>query len=160
MTAIDAIFMNARDQTSKRLDFFERYLSLWVLLCMVLGIGLGQSFPSAVRGLGYLQFGSDSHVNIPIAVLLWLMIYPMMLRIDFGGLKAVLQRPRGIVITLVVNWLVKPLSMAALGWLFLHVIFGRGLGLVTPADAKDAILPGSSSSPPPLAPRWSLSGAT
>jgi len=125
------------DSSPRRLDFFERYLSFWVLLCMGIGIGLGQRFSSLIRELGALQFGRDSHVNIPIAVLLWLMIYPMMLRIDFGGLAAVLQRPRGLVITLIVNWLVKPLSMAALGSLFLRVIFGRGLGLVSPADAKD-----------------------
>ena len=106
---------------------------------MAIGIGFGEGFPNSVRGLGALQFGRDSHVNIPIAVLLWLMIYPMMLRIDFGGLKTVFQRPRGLVITLVVNWVVKPLSMAALGWLFLRVIFGRGLGLVSPAEAQDYI---------------------
>jgi len=130
--------MNPSPNTSpKRLDFFERYLSFWVLLCMGTGIGLGQLLPGVVRDLGALQFGRDSHVNIPIAALLWLMIYPMMLRIDFGGLTAVLKRPRGLVITLVVNWLVKPLSMAALGWLFLHVIFGRILGLVSPSDARD-----------------------
>ncbi len=135
--AMDASPDASPDTSPKRLDFFERYLSLWVLLCMGAGIGLGRMAPEVIRDLGALQFGRDTHVNIPIAVLLWLMIYPMMLRIDYGGLRAVLKRPRGLVITLVVNWLVKPLSMAGLAWMFLHVIFGRGLGLVSPDDARD-----------------------
>jgi ACR3 family arsenite transporter len=123
--------------TVKRLDFFERYLSVWVLLCMLVGIGLGKAAPEVVHSLGALEFGKDSHVNIPIAVLLWLMIYPMMLRIDFGGIASVFQRPKGLIITLVVNWLIKPLSMAVLGWLFLHVIFGQVFRLVSPSDARD-----------------------
>ncbi len=121
----------------KRLDFFERYLSVWVLLCMVTGIGLGRLAPASIHWLGALEFGHDSHVNIPIAILLWLMIYPMMLRIDFASVTSVFQRPKGLFITLVVNWLVKPLSMAALGWLFLHVIFGEVFRLVSPSDARD-----------------------
>ena len=121
----------------RRLDFFERYLSLWVLACMVLGVAGGRLFPEATRGLSALEFGGGSHVNIPIAVLIWLMIYPMMLKIDFGGLRDVVRRPRGLAVTLAVNWLVKPFSMAFLGWLFVRVLFGHVLGLVTPDAAKD-----------------------
>ena len=121
----------------KRLDFFERYLSLWVLACMVVGVALGKLMPGVTATLSSWEFGRDSHVNIPIAVLIWLMIYPMMLKIDFGGLAAVVQRPRGLLVTLVVNWLIKPFSMALLGWLFVRVLFSDTLGLITPAAAKD-----------------------
>jgi ACR3 family arsenite transporter len=129
--------MTSAAAPARRLDFFERYLSLWVLACMVVGVGLGRTAPSFVRGLGSLEFGGGSHVNIPIAVLIWLMIYPMMLKIDFGGLRGVFRRPQGLFVTLLVNWIVKPLSMAFLGWLFLRVIFGRALGLIPPGAAAD-----------------------
>src|ERR1035437_2345738 len=120
------------DPPAKRLDFFERYLSLWVLGCMVVGVTLGKLLPGFTQTLSGWEFGRNSHVNIPIAVLIWLMIYPMMLKIDFGGLKAVAQKPRGLLVTLVVNWLVKPFSMGLLGWLFVRVLFGSVLGLITP----------------------------
>jgi len=122
---------------AKRLDFFERYLSLWVLACMVVGVALGRLLPGFTQTLSGWDFGRNSHVNIPIAVLIWLMIYPMMLRIDFGGLKAVAQKPRGLLVTLVVNWLIKPFSMALLGWLFVRVLFGEVLGLIAPEAARD-----------------------
>ena len=125
------------DPPAKRLDFFERYLSLWVLGCMVVGVTLGKLLPGFTQTLSGWEFGRNSHVNIPIAVLIWLMIYPMMLKIDFGGLKAVAQKPRGLLVTLVVNWLVKPFSMALLGWLFVRVLFGSVLGLITPEAARD-----------------------
>jgi len=99
----------------KRLDLFERHLTLWVFLCMGLGIGLGTAFPALTRHIGQLEFGTDSHVNVPIAILIWLMIFPMMLKIDFGGLRGVFVKPRGLAVTLLVNWLVKPFSMALLG---------------------------------------------
>ncbi len=121
----------------KRLDFFERYLSLWVVACMVVGVALGRLLPGLTATLSGWEFGRASHVNIPIAVLIWLMIYPMMLKIDFGGLKGVVQKPRGLAITLVVNWLVKPFSMALLAWLFVRVLFGDVLGLITPEAARD-----------------------
>jgi ACR3 family arsenite transporter len=141
-TAIKAVtrimFM---DQTSpappaKRLDFFERYLSVWVLACMVLGVSAGKSLPSVTRKLSAMEFGHASHVSIPIAVLIWLMIYPMMLKIDFSALKGVMARPKGLGITLFVNWLVKPFGMAFLGWLFLRVIFGNVFGLLSPDAAR------------------------
>jgi len=122
---------------ARRLDFFERYLSVWVLACMVVGVAGGRLLPDLTRRLSALEFARDSHVNIPIAVLIWLMIYPMMLKVDFGGLREVVRRPRGLAITLVVNWLVKPFSMALLGWLFLRGLFGHVLGLLSPEAARD-----------------------
>ncbi len=121
------------NETAKRMGFFERYLSVWVLACMALGIAFGTWAPDAVRRLSSWEFVADSHVNAPIAVLIWLMIYPMMLKIDFAGIRGVAQRPKGLVITLFVNWLVKPFSMAFLGWFFLHVVFAS---LVSPDDAR------------------------
>jgi ACR3 family arsenite transporter len=122
--------------STKRLDFFERYLSLWVLACMLIGIVGGRLLPAMFHRLSTLEFGHASHVSIPIAILIWLMIYPMMLKIDFGSLKGVMQRPKGLAITLFVNWLVKPFGMAFLGWLFLRVLFGDVLGLISPDAAK------------------------
>jgi len=118
----------------KRLNFFERYLSLWVLLCMAAGVALGKLFPERITDLSKLEFGQGSQVNIPIAVLIWLMIYPMMLKIDFGSLVGVTQRPKGLLVTLFVNWLVKPFSMAAFAWLFIHVLFAAW---ITPGTARD-----------------------
>lgn len=123
--------------STKRLDFFERYLSLWVLSCMVVGVAAGKLLPSLTTTLSSWEFGRGSHVNIPIAVLIWLMIYPMMLKIDFGGLVGVAQRPRGLLITLIVNWLIKPFSMALLGWVFVRVLFSDTFHLITPEAAKD-----------------------
>ena len=107
----------------KRLNFFERYLSIWVLICMAVGVALGKLLPGTVAALSRLEFGQGSQVNIPIAVLIWLMIYPMMLKIDFGSLVGVTKRPKGLLITLFVNWLVKPFSMAFFAWLFLQHVF-------------------------------------
>jgi ACR3 family arsenite transporter len=110
-------------QRPPALNIFERYLTVWVALCMVLGVLLGRVFPGIVGVLRDLEFGSGTQINIPIAVLIWLMIYPMMLKVDFSSLLRVGQRPRGLVVTLVVNWLVKPFSMAALGWIFFQHLF-------------------------------------
>ncbi|MEI6073509.1 MAG: ACR3 family arsenite efflux transporter [Verrucomicrobiae bacterium] len=125
--------------TPKRLDFFERYLTVWVFACMVLGLALGKLLPDLTRRIGEFEFGKDSHVNIPIAVLIWLMIYPMMLKIDFGGIRGVFVKPKGLLITLVVNWLVKPFSMALLGWLFITQLFGGVLGWIEPGTAKNYV---------------------
>ena len=121
----------------KRLDFFERYLSLWVFGCMIVGVAFGKIWPGATRWLSELEFGRGSHINIPIAVLIWLMIYPMMLKIDFGGLKGVATKPKGLLITLFVNWLVKPFSMALLGWLFVQYLFSKVFGWIDPETAKN-----------------------
>lgn len=104
----------------KRLDFFERYLSFWVFGCIFIGILVGKLFPVLVTTLSQLEV---SHVNLPIAILIWLMIYPMMLKIDFSAIVKVGEKPKGLFITLVVNWLVKPFSMALLGWLFFKHLF-------------------------------------
>ncbi len=118
----------------KRLNFFERYLSVWVLICMVVGVLLGKLLPGGIDALSKLEFGEGSQVNIPIAVLIWLMIYPMMLKVDFGGLTAVTKRPKGLMVTLIVNWLVKPFSMAFFAWLFIQYLFS---GWIDPETAKN-----------------------
>jgi len=105
------------------MNVFERYLSVWVALCMVLGVVLGRTAPDLVGVLRGLEFGRNSHINIPIAVLIWLMIYPMMLKVDFASIRSVGARPKGLFVTLAVNWLVKPFSMALLGWLFFRHLF-------------------------------------
>ena len=112
-------------QKTKRLDFFERYLSIWVALCMVAGLALGKLLPEFTRAVSRWEFGRGSQVNIAIAVLLWLMIYPMMLRIDFRSLGGVARKPKGLLVTLFVNWIVKPFSMAFLAWFFLQFLFAN-----------------------------------
>jgi arsenite transporter len=107
----------------KRLDFFERYLTVWVLLCMGAGIALGKLLPELTANLSKLEFGRGSQVNVPIGVLLWLMIYPMMLKVDFSAIGGIAKKPKGLMITLFVNWLVKPFSMALLAWVFLQQVF-------------------------------------
>jgi ACR3 family arsenite transporter len=124
-------------KSERQLDFFERCLSLWVLLCMGAGIALGEVLPGLTRRISAWQFGQGSQVNVAIAILIWLMIYPMMLKIDFGGLAGVAKKPRGLIITLIVNWLVKPFSMALLGWVFMQVIFSSWLGWIEPSAAKN-----------------------
>jgi len=118
----------------KRLAFFERYLTLWVFLCMVAGVALGKLLPDFTAALSKLEFGSGSQVNIPIAVLIWLMIYPMMLKVDFTALGSIARKPRGLGVTLVVNWLIKPFSMALLAWLFMQHIFSAW---ISPELAKE-----------------------
>jgi ACR3 family arsenite transporter len=105
------------------MSVFERYLSLWVAACMALGILVGKLFPAFVAWLRSMELGQGSQINVPIAVLIWLMIYPMMLKIDFASIRGVGRRPAGLFVTLFVNWLVKPFSMALLGWLFFTKIF-------------------------------------
>ncbi|MBC8339379.1 MAG: ACR3 family arsenite efflux transporter [Rhodospirillales bacterium] len=102
------------------MNIFERYLTLWVALCIVAGIGLGHFIPQPFQLIGRAEIAK---VNIPVAVLIWLMIIPMLLRIDFSALHQVREHWRGIGITLFINWAVKPFSMAALGWLFIGVLF-------------------------------------
>src|SRR5512137_2741842 len=111
-----------------RMNVFERYLSLWVAACMVLGVAIGKLDPGLVGAMRDMEFGTGSHINIPIAILIWLMIYPMMLKIDFGSIKGVGKKPGGLAVTLVVNWLVKPFSMAFLGWLFFRHVFTPWIG--------------------------------
>jgi hypothetical protein len=94
------------------MSVFERYLSLWVAACMALGILAGKAFPAVVHWLRSMELGHGSQINIPIAVLIWLMIYPMMLKVDFASIRGVGRRPTGLFVTVFVNWLVKPFSMA------------------------------------------------
>lgn len=116
------------EATAKRLSVFERYLTLWVGLCMVAGVALGKLLPGLTDALRKTEFGEGSHINAPVALLIWLMIYPMMLRIDVTSILSVGKRPRGLVVTLFVNWLVKPFSMAFLGWLFFKHLFLPWIG--------------------------------
>jgi len=102
------------------MGFFERYLSVWVGLCIVAGVGLGYAMPGVFASIAALEY---AHVNLVVAVLIWLMIYPMMVQIDFGSIKDVGKKPKGLILTLVVNWLIKPFTMALLGWLFFKGIF-------------------------------------
>jgi ACR3 family arsenite transporter len=118
----------SEDAAAKRLGGFERWLTLWVALCMLAGVALGRLAPDAIAALRGLELGRDSQINGPIAVLIWLMIVPMMMRIDLASLADVGRRPRGILVTLAVNWLVKPFSMAALGWLFFQQLFLPWIG--------------------------------
>jgi len=121
---------------TKRLSPFERYLSLWVALCIVVGVGIGQSFPSLVMTLRTLEFGKGSHINFPIAVLIWLMIIPMMMKVDFRTLRYVGQRPTGLFVTLFVNWVVKPFSMAFFAWVFFRYVF---VTWIAPGEAEQYI---------------------
>jgi len=122
--------------SEKRLNLFERYLTLWVGVCMAAGILLGQWAPATVQALRSLEFGQGSHVNFPVAVLIWLMITPMMMKVDFAAVRNVGKRPRGLLVTLFVNWVVKPFSMAFFAWLFFRVIFSAW---IPPADADQYI---------------------
>lgn len=112
---------------------FERYLSLWVALAIGAGVILGSFFPSVFAAIAAIEF---AHVNLVMAVLIWVMIYPMMVQIDFGAIKHIGQRPQGLFLTLVVNWLIKPFTMAALGWLFFKILFA---GWVGPQSAQEYI---------------------
>jgi ACR3 family arsenite transporter len=109
--------------TVKRLNLFERYLTVWVGLCMVAGVVLGQTTPGLIQILREMELGQDSHVNVPMAILIWLMITPMMMKVDFRAVTQVGQRPQGLLVTLFINWVVKPFSMALLAWLFFRFIF-------------------------------------
>ncbi len=115
------------------MSLFERWLTLWVALCIIAGIVLGNLLPGVFGALAALEYAS---VNLVVAVLIWAMVYPMMIAIDFGSLKEVGKRPKGLVITLVINWLVKPFTMAALAVLFFNHVFA---GLIDPKSAPEYI---------------------
>jgi len=111
------------------MNLFERYLTLWVALCMVAGVALGLLFPGVVHTVRALEFGQGSQINLLIMVLIWFMVYPMMLKIDFTSIKDAGRQPRGLLVTLFVNWLVKPFSMAALGIVFFKYILSPWIPL-------------------------------
>ena len=114
---------------------FERYLTFWVFLCILLGMALGQFFPGVFQAIGALEV---AQVNLPVGLLIWVMVIPMLVKVDFGALHEVRQHVRGIGVTLFVNWLVKPFSMALLGWLFIRHWFAPLL----PADQIDSYIAG------------------
>jgi ACR3 family arsenite transporter len=117
------------------MSVFERWLTLWVFLCIVAGIALGQWLPDIFRVIGAMEV---ARVNLPVGLLIWVMIIPMLMKVDFGALGQVRQHVRGIGVTLFVNWLVKPFSMAFLGWLFVRQLFAPWL----PADQLDSYIAG------------------
>ena len=115
------------------MGIFERYLSVWVGLCILLGVVLGNAAPDVFTALAAFEL---ARVNLAVAALIWIMIYPMMVQVDFGSIRDIWNKPKGLIITLVVNWLIKPLTMAALGWLFFRVFFAD---LVDPETATEYI---------------------
>ena len=117
------------------MSFFERTLSLWVFACIVVGIALGQFFPAAFKVVGAIEI---ARVNLPVGLLIWVMIIPMLVKVDFGALHEVRQHVRGIGVTLFVNWLVKPFSMALLGWIFVRHLFAPML----PTEQIDSYIAG------------------
>ena len=123
-------------EASGGLGTFERYLSVWVALCMVAGIVLGKLLPGAVAGMRGIEFGKGSQINAPIAVLIWLMITPMMMKVDFSSVKNVGRRPAGLLVTLFINWVVKPFSMALLG---VGLFSRRFRAFISPAEADQYI---------------------
>ena len=127
--------VTAKAAAQAPMTVFERYLTLWVLLCILLGIVLGQFFPSAFQAIGSMEV---AQVNLPVGLLIWVMVIPMLVKVDFGALHEVRQHVRGIGVTLFVNWLVKPFSMAFLGWLFIRHWFAPFL----PADQLDSYIAG------------------
>ena len=113
------------------MGIFERYLSVWVGLCILLGVVLGNAAPEVFTALAAFEF---ARVNLVVAALIWIMIYPMMVQVDFGSIRDIRNRPKGLIITLVVNWLIKPFTMAALGWLFFRVFFADLVDLQTATE--------------------------
>ena len=115
------------------IGFFEKWLSVWVALCIAAGIGLGNAAPGLFGALADLEYAS---VNLVVAVLIWAMVYPMMVNVDFASLRHIGDRPKGLIITLIVNWLVKPFTMAALAVLFFEIVFAD---MISPHDAQEYI---------------------
>ncbi|EYS96130.1 arsenic transporter [Cupriavidus sp. SK-4] len=124
-----------RPAAKPAISFFERYLTVWVALCIVAGIALGQMLPDVFQAIGRMEY---AQVNLPVGILIWVMIIPMLIKIDFGTLGQVKSHWRGIGVTLFINWAVKPFSMALLGWLFVRHLFAPLL----PADQLDSYVAG------------------
>jgi ACR3 family arsenite transporter len=119
--------------TNEYLGLFEKYLTVWVFLAIIVGVSIGNIAPKAFYFISNLEY---EHINIPIAILIWLMIYPMMLQIDFEKIKDIKKEPTGLFITIIVNWAIKPFTMALLGWLFFNYFFKN---FVSPLEAKEYI---------------------
>lgn len=107
-------------ERKKGIGFFERYLTVWVAICIVVGIAIGQWFPAIPETLGQFEY---ANVSIPVAILIWLMIYPMMMKVDFQNVKNVGRKPKGVFITCVVNWLIKPFTMFGIAWICFYIVF-------------------------------------
>jgi ACR3 family arsenite transporter len=122
-----------RTEPAGGIGFFEKWLSVWVALCIVAGIGLGKSAPGLFQTLADLKYAS---VNLVVAVLIWAMVYPMMVNVDFASLRHIGDRPKGLIITLIVNWLIKPFTMAALGVVFFEILFAD---MIAPRNAQEYI---------------------
>ncbi|WP_310492850.1 ACR3 family arsenite efflux transporter [Dechloromonas sp.] len=127
--------ITAKSAAGVPMSFFERYLTIWVFLCIVTGIVFGQFAPGLFQAIGRMEV---AQVNLPVGLLIWVMIIPMLVKVDFGALAEMKQHVRGIGVTLFVNWLVKPFSMAFLGWLFIRQLFAPML----PADQLDSYIAG------------------
>src|SRR5574343_890413 len=125
----------ARPAAHAPMSVFERFLTVWVFLCIVAGIALGQLLPGVFQAVGRMEV---AQVNLPVGLLIWVMIIPMLVKVDFGALHEVRQHVKGIAVTLFVNWLVKPFSMAFLGWLFIRQLFAGYL----PAEQLDSYIAG------------------
>src|SRR5574344_2182899 len=123
-------------EEKKGIGFFEKYLTIWVALCIVIGIVVGQCIPAIPDTLSKFEY---ANVSIPVALLIWLMIYPMMLKVDFQSVKNVGKRPKGIIITCVTNWLIKPFTMFGLAWIFFFVVFKA----LIPAELANEYLAGA-----------------
>lgn len=128
--------MNKTQKPSTGISFFEKYLSLWVLLCMAAGVLIGRFIPAIPDFLGQFTY---AEVSIPIAILIWLMIYPMMMKVDFASVKFVGKNPKGLFVTWVVNWLIKPFTMFGIAWFFFYVVFKNFI----PADLAQSYLAGA-----------------
>jgi len=127
--------VSAKAAAGAPMSLFERWLTMWVFLCIVIGIALGQFVPAPFQALGRMEV---AQVNLPVGLLIWVMIIPMLVKVDFGALHEVRKHVRGIGVTLIVNWLVKPFSMALLGWLFIRHLFAPWL----PAEQIDSYIAG------------------
>ena len=118
------------------INFFQKYLTVWVILCMVIGILIGKFIPVIPEVLGKMEIAG---ISIPIAILIWIMIYPMMLKVDFQSVKQVGKNPKGLIVTWIVNWLIKPFTMYGIAYLFLFVVFGK----LIPANLATEYLAGA-----------------
>ena len=117
-------------EEKKGLSFFEKYLTIWVLLCIIAGVTIGKLLPMVPNFLSKLEY---AHVSIPVAILIWLMIYPMMLKIDFTSIVKSVKQPKGLIITIITNWLIKPFTMYFFAWLFFYIVFKN---FITPVIAQ------------------------
>ena len=137
----------------KKISFFDKYLSVWVILCIVAGVAVGKFLPAVPNTLSKFEY---ANVSIPVAVLIWLMIYPMMLKVDFASIVNVTKKPKGLTVTTVTNWLIKPFTMYGIAFLFFKIIFESFI----PATLSTEYLPERYSWAQPPVLLWYLYGVT